>query len=131
MIRLPPISTRTDTLFPYTTLFRSHSPGTDGVEGVGQQVCLQWDQLGDVLGGTAPARLRPTTQCSEPGAQGVDDDPVEGPRRPGRAGAVGNDDYEKSGRAGSGGTPHRTEEHTSELQARRGNSEDADRVKKK
>src|SRR3546814_5539727 len=25
MIRRPPISTRTDTLFPYTTLFRSHS----------------------------------------------------------------------------------------------------------
>src|SRR3546814_8909608 len=27
MIRRPPISTRTDTLFPYTTLFRSRSPG--------------------------------------------------------------------------------------------------------
>src|SRR3546814_1425733 len=33
MIRRPPRSTRTDTLFPYTTLFRSEgarSPGTDG-----------------------------------------------------------------------------------------------------
>src|SRR3546814_369204 len=34
MIRLPPRSTRTDTLFPYTTLFRSHpvagATGTDG-----------------------------------------------------------------------------------------------------
>src|SRR3546814_10643700 len=32
MIRRPPRSTRTDTLFPYTTLFRScqdHYPGTD------------------------------------------------------------------------------------------------------
>src|SRR3546814_2412674 len=28
MIRLPPRSTRTDTLFPYTTLFRSCSGGT-------------------------------------------------------------------------------------------------------
>src|SRR3546814_3562083 len=28
MIRRPPRSTRTDTLFPYTTLFRSKSPGT-------------------------------------------------------------------------------------------------------
>src|SRR3546814_8257419 len=28
MIRLPPISTRTDTLFPYTTLFRSVTRGT-------------------------------------------------------------------------------------------------------
>src|SRR3546814_8755868 len=27
MIRLPPRSTRTDTLFPYTTLFRSHKGG--------------------------------------------------------------------------------------------------------
>src|SRR3546814_2679708 len=26
MIRRPPRSTRTDTLFPYTTLFRSHTP---------------------------------------------------------------------------------------------------------
>src|SRR3546814_8750738 len=36
MIRRPPRSTRTDTLFPYTTLFRSHprqqrcQPGSDG-----------------------------------------------------------------------------------------------------
>src|SRR3546814_1763446 len=28
MIRRPPRSTRTDTLFPYTTLFRSHHPKT-------------------------------------------------------------------------------------------------------
>src|SRR3546814_13777713 len=30
MIRRPPRSTRTDTLFPYTTLFRSPAPGTSG-----------------------------------------------------------------------------------------------------
>src|SRR3546814_5582444 len=30
MIRRPPRSTRTDTLFPYTTLFRSGSPSPDG-----------------------------------------------------------------------------------------------------
>src|SRR3546814_6376004 len=29
MIRRPPRSTRTDTLFPYTTLFRSHAVRTD------------------------------------------------------------------------------------------------------
>src|SRR3546814_3376664 len=29
MIRRPPISTRTDTLFPYTTLFRSDKPTED------------------------------------------------------------------------------------------------------
>src|SRR3546814_7456785 len=35
MIRLPPRSTRTDTLFPYTTLFRSHVDGEcrQGMEG--------------------------------------------------------------------------------------------------
>src|SRR3546814_8280879 len=31
MIRRPPISTRTDTLFPYTTLFRSRRTGTTEV----------------------------------------------------------------------------------------------------
>src|SRR3546814_7040419 len=31
MIRRPPISTRTDTLFPYTTLFRSHPSGTRSI----------------------------------------------------------------------------------------------------
>src|SRR3546814_2601208 len=34
MIRRPPRSTRTDTLFPYTTLFRSHGAATSGVSGV-------------------------------------------------------------------------------------------------
>src|SRR3546814_4769193 len=29
MVRRPPRSTRTDTLFPYTTLFRSRNPGAD------------------------------------------------------------------------------------------------------
>src|SRR3546814_11828904 len=33
MIRRPPRSTRTDTLFPYTTLFRSDQHGTEAKEG--------------------------------------------------------------------------------------------------
>src|SRR3546814_15131477 len=32
MIRRPPRSTRTDTLFPYTTLFRSYSVVSDGTD---------------------------------------------------------------------------------------------------
>src|SRR3546814_15928165 len=36
MIRRPPISTRTDTLLPYTTLFRSEDPGGMEVEGTGE-----------------------------------------------------------------------------------------------
>src|SRR3546814_10687622 len=34
MIRRPPRSTRTDTLFPYTTLFRSGSPQSQGIRAV-------------------------------------------------------------------------------------------------
>src|SRR3546814_5327119 len=33
MIRRPPRSTRTDTLFPYTTLFRSHATGDARIDG--------------------------------------------------------------------------------------------------
>src|SRR3546814_962147 len=39
MIRRPPRSTRTDTLFPYTTLFRSDQLGGRG-RGVGREVVL-------------------------------------------------------------------------------------------
>src|SRR3546814_3945644 len=48
MIRRPPRSTRTDTLFPYTTLFRSPRPGDVPacVEGVGE---LPGAQLGPHL----------------------------------------------------------------------------------
>src|SRR3546814_16189466 len=35
MIRRPPRSTRTDTLFPYTTLFRSFHPGSARTAGCG------------------------------------------------------------------------------------------------
>src|SRR3546814_3364551 len=35
MIRRPPRSTRTDTLFPYTTLFRSHRLAVEGVGRLG------------------------------------------------------------------------------------------------
>src|SRR3546814_3282642 len=40
MIRRPPIHTRTDTLFPYTTLFRSH-----GIDLTKRQIAM--DQNGD------------------------------------------------------------------------------------
>src|SRR3546814_13554217 len=45
MIRRPPRSTRTDTLFPYTTLFRSkvavlYEPGLDQVVAQGMKVVL-------------------------------------------------------------------------------------------
>src|SRR3546814_6842049 len=40
MIRRPPRSTRTDTLFPYTTLFRSDRAGDDTSSAVGPVVDL-------------------------------------------------------------------------------------------
>src|SRR3546814_7509535 len=49
MIRRPPRSTRTDTLFPYTTLFRSHLGIEGGVLAAGVGVDLPADRL-DLLG---------------------------------------------------------------------------------
>src|SRR3546814_3922431 len=43
MIRRPPRSTRTDTLFPYTTLFRSASCGTCRFPGRGR--CAGWQSV--------------------------------------------------------------------------------------
>src|SRR3546814_10443564 len=40
MIRRPPRSTRTDTLFPYTTLFRSEYVDPAGIDAQG--ACLNW-----------------------------------------------------------------------------------------
>src|SRR3546814_20074773 len=54
MIRLPPRSTRTDTLFPYTTLFRSLS-GQGRCEGGGNCTAALW--LPDAVAGrTGPLR---------------------------------------------------------------------------
>src|SRR3546814_2979706 len=49
MIRRPPRSTRTDTLFPYTTLFRSGLRN----HGLGELHALQQDVLADVAQGFA------------------------------------------------------------------------------
>src|SRR3546814_9031485 len=40
MIRLPPISTRTDTLFPYTTLFRSRTQILNFMNGINADIFL-------------------------------------------------------------------------------------------
>src|SRR3546814_2072029 len=70
MIRLPPRSTRTDTLFPYTTLFRSVRPHgrfdcNDGavlhewaLAGRG----LAWRSMWEVSGDLAAGRLRTVLQ---------------------------------------------------------------------
>src|SRR3546814_6028714 len=53
MRRRPPESTRTDTLFPYTTLFRSHLAFGQGLDQLGQrraQVLGAGDGVGAVAG---------------------------------------------------------------------------------
>src|SRR3546814_10087024 len=51
MIRRPPISTRTDTLFPYTTLFRSGFVGSRAGEA---PTCQSWGMIDDPSARTAP-----------------------------------------------------------------------------
>src|SRR3546814_4007322 len=88
MIRRPPSSTRTDTLFPYTTLFRSISPRLD----VGRLY-----RLAD----HARRELRLGDQCSQsPKA----DHRFRGPRN-------------LAGDIGPALIHQRSEEHTSELQS--------------
>src|SRR3546814_20186954 len=45
MIRRPPRSTRTDTLFPYTTLFRSMSLGQVVIDGPPGREDIYWSEL--------------------------------------------------------------------------------------
>src|SRR3546814_8112386 len=90
MIRRPPRSTRTDTLFPYTTLFRSGSPGGEssailgsrtnywlfpgvypGIFPVGES-CAKFDQCSPVgrnrrrQGGLCPMAAREGTARGRP-----------------------------------------------------------------
>src|SRR3546814_2113271 len=55
MIRRPPRSTRTDTLFPYTTLFRSHAHRRDRPR-PGDQLARRLGQLPAPQGRTAQRR---------------------------------------------------------------------------
>src|SRR3546814_8021856 len=98
MIRRPPRSTRTDTLFPYTTLFRSQVDG-DGAEPVAPAALLdQRVQLGAALG---------QRQHHEQGGLGHR-------RRVRRADGHQRNAAPVPGRYVDG---VRTEEHTSELQS--------------
>src|SRR3546814_10422395 len=87
MIRRPPRSTRTDTRFPYTTLFRSLLHRRQGLS----------DE------GVASARRCPA------GARAADGEPASAGRR-------GDDLHRAAASRGRGGV-ERSEEHTSELQS--------------
>src|SRR3546814_1061809 len=89
MIRLTPRSTRTDTLFPYTTLFRSRQP----------RRCGAGDLLPDRCGVFRGDRtdLRPVFRQGAAGGHGADL----------QADRPGHEDRDRG----------RSEEHTSELQS--------------
>src|SRR3546814_1882365 len=72
MLRRPPRSTRTDTLFPYTTLFRSiqHGSGLQpvlvGQAAVADQLLGQQFQPLDGIAAAAPLRLAHVEQHGRP-----------------------------------------------------------------
>src|SRR3546814_8829018 len=99
MIRRPPGSTRTDTLFPYTTLFRSEAQGWQFARGCASIGSASWSTCG---GWGGPARAWPArSTCRAPRS-------TDG--RPAR--------YRATTLARGG----RAEEHTSELQSLMRNS---------
>src|SRR3546814_17481299 len=86
MIRRPPRSTRTDPLFPYTTLFRSAGPGRGGTGAalgmgrqalkalVGLQIVLRVASLAELLVrvlGRLPGKRLPTIIVGHQLIQGV------------------------------------------------------------
>src|SRR3546814_4536700 len=115
MIRRPPRSTRTDTLFPYTTLFRSWGKGlsqghSDAVRRVaGVKAAVQYtipaaDAVEQVRSGSLPSlstRQKHTRECFVVLESGADAVQVE-------QAIVTMPDYFAD---------YRSEEHTSELQS--------------
>src|SRR3546814_5697527 len=65
MIRRPPRSTRTDTLFPYTTLFRSDKQVLELLEGGGVEPALD-EQPGDAVDQPARRLGQAVAQPGEP-----------------------------------------------------------------
>src|SRR3546814_1021901 len=104
MIRRPPRSTRTDTLFPYTTLFRSHGLAADrGVRAADRLSCGHGVRaLGLPREDRAPADLG--------GNPDVPDEPVATDVAVRRVGLC-------EPRADRQNAGDRSEEHTSELQS--------------
>src|SRR3546814_18125370 len=86
MRRRPPRSTRTDTLFPYTTLFRSHGLG-DGGPGVSRGTRHAMREHGS---GGAGGRNRASGPARADGLAGHSEPGIMRPRRePGKSGGAG------------------------------------------
>src|SRR3546814_7936991 len=112
MIRLPPRSTRTDTLFPYTTLFRSADLGPDADPADRRQCdlgCLRLRLLPALRARAAQAALSAQQRADDgfPRSSGAAH-PADGTPLPRHAGGPGR---------AAGRYRRRSEEHTSELQS--------------
>src|SRR3546814_8473310 len=100
MLRRPPRSTRTDTLFPYTTLFRSHDKGLPGHSDADVVLHALTDALlGTIAAGDIGTHFPP----SDPQWKGAASDQFL--------------DHAAALIAERGGIVDRSEEHTSELQS--------------
>src|SRR3546814_3427162 len=102
MIRRPPRSTRTDTLFPYTTLFRSVAGRADDDHCVGE---AGGDEIGAEIGGAFLERDEQVeAACRRRGGDAAEQREI---KRVDRAAIL----------AGAADGDERSEEHTSELQS--------------
>src|SRR3546814_8534221 len=104
MIRRPPISTRTDTLFPYTTLFRSR---------LGAAFVRHDRRRG--RGALALHAERAAGEGGEHVAREAEHGEYEGAGEPGGGGAKTPEDGQRLHRRPR--CEHRSEEHTSDLQS--------------
>src|SRR3546814_2734804 len=103
MIRRPPRSTRTDTLFPYTTLFRSHRNSEPGVT---------------IITRTRDNSNRKQTRYIAPIPPAVELRQIIGPHQPDEPPlGVSADQRAEGFYRISGAEPLRSEEHTSEHQS--------------
>src|SRR3546814_4217995 len=123
MIRRPPISTRTDTLFPYTTLFRSLHAGPVALDVDRCYVRAGHVDAEELRDGRQEDRVEAQQQrvdeSAHHGPEGeVDAEASEGAENPRAAGGG-----ERDGREADASLPRllhglaRSEEHTSELQS--------------
>src|SRR3546814_2061292 len=73
MIRRPPKSTRTDTLFPYTTLFRSAGEADHRLGDVAEQVQAAVDDVAEGIAGVADQDARAIERAAGEPAAGEQD----------------------------------------------------------
>src|SRR3546814_7403006 len=117
MIRRPPRSTRTDTLFPYTTLFRSAQHATLPVQGPPEGIAAARDAEDRRIGARDPdpARDPPGRQRAR-GRDHADGIEQEARRQCGRAGPA-QQHLRPEDRRAAVLEVRRSEETTSELQS--------------